>query len=58
MFKEEEKPEHPLLSFNDMEYDLILDLVQTHLDKRQGHDTVAFRQIHRKLIYNAKGLRI
>jgi len=44
----------PLIDFNDTEYSLILDLVQTHLDKRQGHDTVAYRQIHRKLKYNAQ----
>ena len=53
-----EETESKLLSFNDSEYDLILDLVQTYLDKCQGHDTIAFKQIYRKLLYNAKGLCI
>jgi len=44
-----------IISFNNTEYNLMLDLVQAHLDKRQGYDTVAFIQIKRKLQYNAKG---
>lgn len=42
-----------LITFDAWEYDLILELVQNNLDRRMGHDTVAFRQIKRKLLYNA-----